>query len=69
MAKQEREAAREAGQQAARNVEVSVEGCPFPPGDEQRVAWLEGYQEVLDRIPDPETERQAIRAALKEEKA
>jgi hypothetical protein len=65
MAKKDQDAAREAGQQAAKNAEVSVEGCPFPPGDEQRVAWLEGYMEVLDNVPDPETERRAIREELK----
>jgi hypothetical protein len=66
MARSAEKLAREAGEFAARDPEITPEGNPFPPGDPQHKAWLEGYADVLDGIPDIATQRRQIAKALEE---
>lgn len=39
------------------------DACPFPPGTDERSAWLSGLADAVDEQPDPAELRKAIREA------
>lgn len=41
------------------------EACPFPVGDPQREAWLDGFEEALDAQSDPVDLRRALKESRK----